>query len=105
MERAERERTLVAQQRLMIERQLVPDFWDDSLEWRRLFSEIWGTFPLVLVAAGGGVVGTMSNGRVSLGMAVVVPGLMVMVIIYFMGPVSGAHFFCGLWSQSSFCHM
>lgn len=91
MERAERERTLVAQQRLMIERQLVPDFLDDSLEWRRLFSEIWGTFLLVLVAAGGGVVGAMSNGRVSLGMMVVAPGIMVMAIIYFMGPVSGAH--------------
>ena len=91
MERDERGRTSVAQQRLMIERQLVPDFLDDSFEWRRLFSEIWGTFLLVLVAAGGGVVGAMSNGRVSLGMAVVAPGLMVMAIIYFMGPVSGAH--------------
>lgn len=91
MERAERGRTPVAQQRLMIERQLVPDFLDDSLEWRRLFSEIWGTFLLVLVAAGGGVVGAMSNGRVSLGMMVVAPGIMVMAIIYFMGPVSGAH--------------
>ena len=91
MERAERGRTLVVQQRLMIERQLVPDFLDDSHEWRRLFSEIWGTFLLVLVAAGGGVVGAMSNGRVSLGMMVVAPGIMVMAIIYFMGPVSGAH--------------
>jgi aquaporin Z len=72
-------------------RQLVPDFLDDSLEWRRLFSEIWGTFLLVLVAAGGGVVGAFSNGRVSLGMAVAAPGIMVMAIIYFMGPVSGAH--------------
>jgi aquaporin Z len=70
---------------------LLPDFLDDSLEWRRLFSEIWGTFLLVLVAAGGGVVGAMSKGQVSLGMAVVAPGLMVMAIIYFMGPVSGAH--------------
>src|SRR5215471_3926409 len=91
MERAERGRNPVAQQRLMIERQLVPDFLDDSLEWRRLFSEVWGTFLLVLVAAGGGVVGAMSHGQVSLGMMVVAPGLMVMAIIYFMGPVSGAH--------------
>lgn len=75
----------------MIGRQLVPDFLDNSLEWRRLFCEIWGTFLLVLVAAGGAVVGTLSNGRVSLGMMVVAPGLMVMAIIYFMGPVSGAH--------------
>lgn len=91
MKRAEQGRTLAARHRLMIERQLVPDFLEDSLEWRRLFSEVWGTFLLVLVAAGGGVVGAISNGRVSLGMMVVAPGLMVMAIIYFMGPVSGAH--------------
>ena len=33
----------------------------------------------------------MSGGRVTLGMMVVAPGLMVMAIIYFMGAVSGAH--------------
>jgi aquaporin Z len=87
----ERRRTQSAQQRLMIYRQLVPDFLDDSFEMRRLFSEIWGTFLLVLVAAGAGSVAAMSNGRISLGMMVVAPGLMVMAIIYFMGPVSGAH--------------
>ncbi len=72
------------QQQLMIERQLAFDFYDPSLEWRRLFAETWGTFLLVLVAAGGGVVAAMSGGRVTLGM-------MVMAIIYFMGAVSGAH--------------
>jgi aquaporin Z len=77
-------RQINAAQQLMVERQSVPDFLDDSFEWRRLFSEIWGTF-LLLVAAGGGVVGAMSDGRVSLGMAVVAPGMMVMAIIYFMG--------------------
>lgn len=91
MGRAERGRTPAAQQLLMMERQLVPDFLEDSLEWRRLFSEIWGTFLLVLVAAGGGVVGAMSHGQVSLEMMVVAPGIMVMAIIYFMGEVSGAH--------------
>ena len=79
------------QQQLMIERQLAFDFYDPSLEWRRLFAETWGTFLLVLVAAGGGVVAVMSGGRVTLGMMVVAPGLMVMAIIYFMGAVSGAH--------------
>ncbi len=79
------------QQQLMIERQLAFDFYDPSLEWRRLFAETWGTFLLVLVAAGGGVVATMSGGRVTLGMMVVAPGMMVMAIIYFMGAVSGAH--------------
>ena len=49
------------------------------------------TFLLVLVAAGGGVVAAMSGGRVTLGMMVVAPGIMVMAIIYFMGAVSGAH--------------
>jgi aquaporin Z len=91
MERTKEGQTVAAQHRLMIGRQLVPDFLDDALEWRRLFSEVWGTFLLVLVAAGGAVVGAMSHGQVSLAMMVVAPGLMVMAIIYFMGPVSGAH--------------
>jgi aquaporin Z len=80
-----------AQQQPVIERQSAPDFFDSSLEWRRVFAEAWGTFLLVLVAAGGGVVTAMSGGRVTLGMMVVAPGLMVMAIIYFMGAVSGAH--------------
>src|SRR5207247_3930890 len=33
----------------------VQDFQDSSQEWRRLFSELLGTFFLVLVASGGGV--------------------------------------------------
>ena len=37
-------------------------FDDSSLEYRRLFSELWGTFLLVLVAAGGGVVGATAYG-------------------------------------------
>ena len=65
-------------------------FLDPSLE-SRVFAEAWGTFLLVLVAAGGGVVSAVSGGRVTLAMAVVAPGLMVMAIIYFMGSVSGAH--------------
>jgi len=68
-----------------------PDFLDSSVEWRRIFSEIWGTFLLVVVAAGADVVAAKSGGAVTLGMAVVAPGMMVMVVIYFMGTVSGAH--------------
>src|SRR5487761_1117821 len=68
-----------------------PDFLDSSAEWRRIFSEIWGTFLLVVVAAGADVVAAKSGGAVTLGMAVVAPGMMVMVVIYFMGTVSGAH--------------
>jgi aquaporin Z len=67
------------------------DFMDSSREWRRLFSESWGTFLLVVVAAGADVVAVMSGGKVTLGMAAIAPGLMVMAIIYFMGTVSGAH--------------
>ena len=68
-----------------------PNFLDSSLEGRRIFSEAWGTFLLVVVGAGAGVVGAQSHGAVTLGMAVATPGLMVMAIIYFMGTVSGAH--------------
>jgi len=65
------------------------DFDDPSLEWRRLFSELLGTFFLVIVAAGGGLL--HAKGQISLAAAVVAPGLMVMAIILFMGAVSGAH--------------
>jgi aquaporin Z len=65
------------------------DFDDPSLEYRRLFSEVLGTFMLVLVAAGGGLL--HGKGEISLTAAVVAPGLMVMAIILFMGAVSGAH--------------
>ena len=65
------------------------EFDDPSLEWRRLFSELLGTFMLVLVAAGGGIL--HGKGQISLAAAVVAPGLMVMAIILFMGAVSGAH--------------
>ncbi len=65
------------------------DFDDPRLEWRRLFSELLGTFFLVLVAAGGGLL--HAKGQISLAAAVVAPGLMVMAIILFMGAISGAH--------------
>ena len=80
----------VEQQR-MLRDTTPPDFLDSSVEWRRIFSEIWGTFLLVVVAAGADVVAAKSDGAVTLGMAVVAPGMMVMVVIYFMGTVSGAH--------------
>ena len=67
------------------------DFHDPSQEWRRLFSELLGTFFLVLVAAGGGMMGQAFPGTISRAAAVVAPGLMVMAIILFMGKVSGAH--------------
>jgi aquaporin Z len=67
------------------------DFDNMAYEWRRLFAEVLGTFFLVLVAAGGAVVGVRSHGKVPLDAAVVAPGLMVMAVIYFMGTISGAH--------------
>jgi aquaporin Z len=67
------------------------NFDDPRLEWRRLFSEILGTFLLVLVGAGGGVVNAVSNGAISRTAAVTAPGLMVLAIILFMGAISGAH--------------
>jgi len=79
------------QQQRMLRKTTPPNFLDSSIEWRRVFSETWGTFLLVVVAAGAGVVAAKSGGAVTLGMAVVAPGLMVMAVIYFMGTVSGAH--------------
>ncbi len=67
------------------------NFKDPSQEWRRLFSELLGTFFLVLVAAGGGMMGQAFPDTISRTAAVVAPGLMVMAIILFMGKVSGAH--------------
>ena len=66
-------------------------FDEPRLESRRLFSELFGTFLLVLVGAGGPVVGALSGGSISRAAAVTAPGLMVMAIILFMGAVSGAH--------------
>jgi aquaporin Z len=67
------------------------DFRDPDQEWRRLFSEFYGTFLLVIVAAGGGMMGEAFPDTISRTAAVVAPGLMVMAIIMFMGKVSGAH--------------
>jgi aquaporin Z len=70
---------------------IVEDFQDPKQEWRRLFSELFGTFLLVLVAAGGGMMGQAFPNTISRTAAVVAPGLMVLGVILFMGKVSGAH--------------
>src|SRR6266568_3227147 len=67
------------------------NFDDPALEWRRLFSEVLGTFLLVIAGAGGGVVNAVSDGAISRTAAVTAPGLMVLAIILFMGAISGAH--------------
>lgn len=69
----------------------VQNFDNPSYAWRRLFSEAFGTFLLVLVAVGGDVVGTVTGAPSSRAAAATAPALMVMVVILFMGRVSGAH--------------
>jgi aquaporin Z len=65
------------------------DFDNPRKEWRRLFSELLGTFALVLAAAGGGLL--HAKGQISLAAAVVAPGLTVTAVVLFMGAISGAH--------------
>src|SRR5689334_11396310 len=58
------------------------DFWDNSFEGRRLFAELLGTFFLVLVAVGAGMVNARFGcSAVPYGARVVAPALMVMAII------------------------
>ncbi len=70
---------------------MAADFKDPHQEWRRLFSELFGTFLLVLVAAGGGMMGAAFPDTISRTAAVTAPALMVLGVILFMGKVSGAH--------------
>jgi aquaporin Z len=68
------------------------DFWNDKYEGRRLFSELLGTFFLVLAAVGGGMVNARFGGNaIPYNARVVAPALMVGAVILFMGTVSGAH--------------
>jgi aquaporin Z len=69
----------------------VRDFTDLNHEWRRLFSEVLGTFLLVVAGAGGAVLDADTHGGIGRGAAVVAPGLVVLAVILFMGAVSGAH--------------
>jgi aquaporin Z len=71
--------------------QRMENFRDPRQEWRRLVAELLGTFFLVLVAAGGGMMSQAFPGQISRSAAVVAPGLMVLAIILFMGKVAGAH--------------
>jgi aquaporin Z len=65
--------------------QPIAEFQNPKQEWRRLFSEFFGTFFLVLVAAGGGSMSQAFPGSSSRTAAVVAHGLMVMAIILFLG--------------------
>ncbi|WIG61419.1 MAG: Aquaporin Z [Ktedonobacterales bacterium] len=90
------ERRMTRQEELQraAELELTPwarDFDDPGREWRRLIAEVFGTFFLVLVGAGAGVVNAFAQGAIGRLAEVIAPGLMVLAIILFMGAVSGAH--------------
>jgi len=67
------------------------NFNDPVREWRRLFAEFWGTFLLVLFAAGLAMAAETDPARTSHEAAAIAPGIVVMVVIYLAGSVSGAH--------------
>ena len=67
------------------------NFANSAHEWRRRFAEAWGTFLLVLIAAGTATVSSTDQVHLSHELAYAAPGPIVMVVIYFMGAVSGAH--------------
>jgi aquaporin Z len=71
--------------------QPLEDFQNPNQKWRRLFAELLGTFFLVLVAAGAGMMSHAFPDTISRTAEVTAPGLMVMAIILSMGKVSGAH--------------
>jgi aquaporin Z len=71
-------------------------FEEDTLRqrplWIRLIIEFLGTFVLVTVAAGAGVINHYAGGGpISRTAAVIAPGAVVMAMIYAWGPLSGLH--------------
>ena len=71
-------------------------FEEDTLRqrplWIRLIIEFLGTFILVTVAAGSGVINHyVGGGPISRTAAVIAPGAVVMAMIYAWGPLSGLH--------------
>ncbi len=71
-------------------------FEEDTLRqrplWIRLIIEFLGTFVLVTVAAGAGVISNYAGGGpISRTAAVIAPGAVVMAMIYAWGPLSGLH--------------
>jgi len=79
-----------------IRRRYLVRFDEDTLRsrplWIRLIIEFAGTFLLVTVAAGAGVINHYAGGHpVSRAAAVIAPGALVMALIYAWGPLSGLH--------------
>jgi aquaporin Z len=83
-------------QSLGVARRYLVDFQEDTLRerplWIRLIIEFAGTFVLVTVAAGAGVINHYVGGTpVTRAAAVIAPGAAVMAMIYAWGPLSGLH--------------
>jgi aquaporin Z len=77
-------------------RRYLVDFEEDTARerplWIRLIIEFLGTFVLVTVAAGSGVINHYAGGTpISRTAAVIAPGAAVMAMIYAWGPLSGLH--------------
>jgi aquaporin Z len=86
------------QERAAMGRRYLIRFEEDTLRqrplWIRIIIEFLGTFALVTVAAGAGVINHYVGGTpspISRTAAVVAPGLLVMALIYAWGPLSGLH--------------
>src|SRR2546430_15964286 len=69
----------------------ITDFNDPRQEWRRLVSELLGTFFLVLAAAGGGVMGQAFPRGISHTPPGTAPPPTGMALILFLGKISGGH--------------
>ena len=85
-----------ATQAASLQRRYLIRFEEDTLRqrplWIRLIIEFLGTFVLVTVAAGSGVINHyVGGGPVSRTAAVIAPGAAVMAMIYAWGPLSGLH--------------
>ncbi len=79
-----------------LRRRYLVQFEEDTLRerplWIRVIVEFLGTFVLVTVAAGSGVINHYVGGTpVTRAAAVIAPGAVVMAMIYAWGPLSGLH--------------
>jgi aquaporin Z len=85
-----------AQHAAAVGRRYLLQFEMDTLRqrplWIRLIIEFLGTFMLVTVAAGSGVINHYAGGGpITRAAAVIAPGALVMALIYAWGPLSGLH--------------
>ena len=85
-----------SEHRAALGRRYLIRFEEDTLRqrplWIRLIIEFVGTFVLVTVAAGSGVINNYAGGGpISRTAAVIAPGAVVMAMIYAWGPLSGLH--------------